>query len=90
MRVGQTVLHLLDRLWEEAVIFFVLAGGAYGLGERDPYRKNSSRWTLHADSETRARYSGGISTSIQGLNQSDQFLLYRLLQLHKLDAHAWK
>lgn len=51
------MLHLLDRVWDEAVIFFVLAGGAYGLEGRDPYRKNSLRWTLHADSETLARYS---------------------------------
>ena len=60
------------------------------IGKPQPLAGRTIVWTLHADSEKLARYSGGISTSIQGLNQSDQFLLYRLLQLHKLDAHAWK
>src|SRR6476620_1971805 len=32
----------------------------------------------------------GVSTSVQGLNQSDQLLLYFLIQLHELNAHAWK
>ncbi len=67
-----------------------------GLGEEihieksQPFAGRTMVWTLHTDSEKLARYSGEISTSIQGLNQSNQFLLYRLLQLHKLDAHAWK
>src|SRR5689334_10712719 len=32
----------------------------------------------------------GVSTSVQGLNQSDHLLLYFLIQLHELNAHAWK
>src|SRR6185437_1382437 len=34
--------------------------------------------------------SRGVSTSIQGLNQPDQLLLHLFIQLHELNAHAWK